>query len=57
MCGALNVDLFLGNHPNKDRFLSFINSHTIFQPINEPTRITSSISKSLDIFLVSEQDV
>ena len=55
VCGDLNINLSGGNHSFKDKLLNFINSHSLYQPINLPTRITRTTSSLLDIFLVSDQ--
>ena len=49
------LNLSSGNHSFKEKLLNFINSHSLYQPINLPTRITSTTSSLLDIFLVSDQ--
>ena len=54
ICGDLNINLLNKSHPSCIQLTNFLESHNLHQPITAPTRITSTSSTLIDVFLVSD---
>ena len=52
-CGDFNIDVSNSNHPHTQTLTNFILSHSLTQPISQPTRITDTCCSTLDLFLTS----
>ena len=52
-CGDFIIDVSNSNHPHTQTLTSFILSHSLSQPICQPTRITETCCSTLDLFLTS----
>ena len=52
-CGDLNIDMSDLAKPNSKLFCDFLESHSLTQPISQPTRISESSSSLIDLFLVT----
>ena len=52
-CGDFNIDLSNSDKPNSKTLLDFITSHSLLQPICEPTRFSRQSNSIIDIFLTS----
>ena len=52
-CGDLNIDMSDLTKPNSKFFHDFPVSHSLTQPISQPTRISESSSSLIDLFLTT----
>ena len=58
LCGDANINVSdCSNHPMKNHLMELINSYHLYQPITTPTRITSSTSTIIDLFLISNRNL
>ena len=58
LCGDANINVSdCSNHPMKNHLMELINSYHLYQPLTTPTRITSSTSTIIDLFLISNRNL
>ena len=57
VCGDFNINLLGGIHPLKDKMCTFVDDHSLCQPIASPTRISCTTQTLIDIFLLSSSDL
>ena len=52
-CGDLNIDMSDLTKPSTKLFHGFLVSHSLIQPISQPTKISESSSSLIDLFLTT----